>query len=221
MKGWQLRRSVVIPHSIDLSAGHEMPSRNHLEQEYPTLVGKQVVAFIGRINWVKNLDCLIAAVGLIHKEGFNIALVCAGPDSEGYQKQLERIAADLGISSSVLFTGMLHGEQLQSVFARADVVSLVSRKENFGLSAAEALAAGVPIVLSDGVDMGEDWPTPPVWRVKQDERSIADGLLAALEYARSAGTPTKAARDLAQREWGTSHSDLLIGSFESVLAGGC
>ena len=220
-KGWHLRRSVVIPHSIDLSAGDVMPSANLLDLEYPALKGRKVVAFVGRINWVKNLDRLIAAIALIRKTGVDVALVCAGPDSDGYQKQLERIAEDLGIGSSVIFTGMLHGEKLRSVFARADIVSLVSRKENFGLSAAEALAAGVPVVLSDGVDMGEDWPTPPVWRVKQDERSIANGILAALEYAHGAGTPVEAARELAQREWGTSHSDRLIGSFESVLAGEC
>ncbi len=217
-KGWRLRRTVILPHSIDLSIGQILPSRKQLEQRYPCLIDKQVVAFVGRINWVKNLDLLIKAVAQLCKNDLNVALVCAGPDTDGYQPRLERLARDLNISDRVLFTGMLHGEQLQSVFARADVVSLVSQKENFGLSAAEALAAGIPIVLSDGVDMGEDWTSPPVWRVSQDEISIANGLAAALHYARTTGLPTESALDLARREWGKSHSDRLIGSFESVLS---
>lgn len=217
-KGWNLRRMLVIPHSIDLSAGRALPPRNQLDQTYSALAGKQVVAFVGRINWVKNIDLLIAAAALLCNRGEPVALVCAGPDSEGYQAQLERIAREFGIEENVLFTGMLQGDKLQAVFARADVVALVSRKENFGLSAAEALAAGIPIVLSDGVDMGEAWPSPPVWRVEQNASSIADGLSAALEYARLNGLPAETARNLASREWNASHCDRLIGSFESLLA---
>jgi glycosyltransferase involved in cell wall biosynthesis len=96
-------------------------------------------------------------------------------------------------------------------------VALVSRKENFGMSAAEALSAGIPIVLSDGVDMGKHWSAPPVWRVEQNVESIAQGLIAALTYARETGAPCLAARQLADVEWKRLRIETLIEAYQTIL----
>jgi glycosyltransferase involved in cell wall biosynthesis len=216
--GWRLPETLVLPHTIGQTAGKSLPPRTQLEVRYPSLSGKTVVAFAGRINWVKNLDLLIAAVGLLQKRDSNISLVFAGPDTDGYQTELQRYANGLGLGNNILFTGMLGDNELAAVYSRADVVALVSKKENFGLSAAEALAAGVPVVLSDGVDIGEGLPTPPVWRVAQNESAIAEGLSAAIAYSRSVGLPAPAAFDLAAREWGTAGTDKLIDSLERIQA---
>lgn len=122
------------------------------------------------------------------------------------------------IAEHVVFTGLLESDALKAVYARADVVALVSRKENFGLAAAEALSAGVPVVLSDGVDMGQHWTAPPVWRVAQNVGAIAGGLAAALAYANETGVPCASARHLADREWGTSATERLSEAYESILA---
>jgi len=217
-QGWHLRKTLVLPHSIEVSKGQNLPPRTQLEQTYPQLVEKEVIAFVGRINWVKNLDLLIQAVAILRKEGRNVALVCAGPDSDNHQTYLERKAEALGIGDLVLFTGFLEGAALRAVFGRADVVALVSRKENFGLSAAEALAEGIPVVLSNGVDMGEHWTAPPVWRAEETATSIADGLGRALSYSRRVGLPAREARELAQREWGTSSVSGLVKSYERIIA---
>ena len=65
----------------------------------------------------------------------------------------------LGLSQYVLFTGMLEGQQLKAAYACSDVLALVSQKENFGISVAEGLACGRPVVVSEGVDMASDWPS--------------------------------------------------------------
>ena len=215
-KGWRMRRTLVVPHSINLSAGLNLPPRNQLEQSYPSLIGKTVVAFIGRVNWVKNIDLLIAAIAHLRKQGLNVALVCAGPDSDDYQKVLESLAIELGVREHILFTGMLEDAELQAVFARADVAALISKKENFGLSAAEALGAGIPVVLSDGVDMGENWTAPPVWRVEQDERAIAAGISAALDCSQKTGLPGQLARELACREFDVKNHVQLAQTLESI-----
>jgi glycosyltransferase involved in cell wall biosynthesis len=217
-QGWRLRRTIILPNVVDLTAGLNLPPRHQIESKYPQLSGHHVVIFVGRIDWVKNLDKLIAAIALLREKGKDVLLLCVGPDNDGYQAGLERLADELGIRDSVIFTGLLEGEDLQAVFARADVLALVSQKENFGRSAADALAAGVPIVLSGGVDQGENWPKPPVWRVEQSKYSIACGLDDALAYSSSSGLPASEARDLARREWGNSRCGELIASYETVIS---
>jgi glycosyltransferase involved in cell wall biosynthesis len=217
-RGWNLRRTIVIPHSVDITAGERLPPRGQLEFKYPQLKDKHLIAFVGRINWVKNLEHLIRSVAHLRSKKMNVALLCAGPDSDGHRAELEILAEELAIQDEVIFTGMLESEELSAVYARADVAALVSQKENFGLAAADALASGVPVVLSDGVDMGEHWPCPPVWRVKQDVGSIAIGLEDALLYSESQGVPARAALQLASQEWSISHCAELVASFESILA---
>lgn len=215
---WHLRRSLVMPILVDTAAGWNLPPRQDLERAYPQIVGKQVIAFIGRINWVKNLDRLVAALALVAREVPDVVLLCVGPDSDGQREALVHQAAQLGIAEKVIFTGLFERAALKAVYSRADLVALVSQKENFGIAAAEALCAGVPVVLSDGVDMGKEWRAPPVWRVEQTSEAIAQGLLGALAYTRHQGTPSAAARDLAEREWGQSQILRLSEAYEAILA---
>jgi glycosyltransferase involved in cell wall biosynthesis len=216
-RGWRLRRTLVMPIPIDIESGLVMPPRMQLEGDYPQLAGKQVITFVGRINWVKNLDLLVAALARVRRQVRDAVLLCVGPDGDGLRKVLERQAEELGIREQLVFTGLLNGDALKAVYARADVVALVSRKENFGIAAAEALSAGVPIVLSDGVDMGKDWGAPPVWRVEQNVESIAQGLIAALAYTRETGVPCLAARQLAHLEWGQSQIHKLSEAYQTIL----
>lgn len=215
---WEIRKSIVKPIALDVSAYRELPPAGQLEYQYPQLANRQVIAFVGRINWVKNLHLLVGALAELKKRGTDAFLLLAGPDSDGQLTLLKAQANELGVSDRLVFTGLLQGEALQSVYARADVVALVSQKENFGLAAAEALCAGVPVVLSDGVDMGHHWPAPPAWRVLQNVKSVADGLAASLAYAQKSAKPSAAARALAEAEWGTSNSQLLSDAYEEALA---
>src|SRR5262249_31585443 len=125
----RMRRTLVMPINVDISAGLNLPPRARLECDYPQLAGKEVISFVGRINWVKNLALLVAALAQLRRQGRDAVLLCVGPDSEGHRDVLERQAAELGVAEQVVFTGLLEGEALKAVFARTDVVALVSRKE--------------------------------------------------------------------------------------------
>ena len=217
-QGWRLRRTLVMPIIVNPISGLNLPPRAQLECDYPQLAGKEVITFVGRINWVKNLDLLVAALAQVRRQGRDAVLLCVGPNSDGHREVLERQAIKLGIREQLVFTGLLDGDALQAAYARADVLALVSRKENFGLAAAEALSAGVPVVLSDGIDMGKHWGAPPVWRVEQNVKSIAQGLTGALAYARETGVPCHAARQLAEQEWGQSQIQRMADAFENILA---
>lgn len=212
---WKFRDTLVMPIPVDLERGMRSARGKVAKVLPPELSCRFVIAFIGRINWVKNLHLLIEAFAKLRKAGIDAALVLAGPD-DGLKVHLLHRATELEVDKFVWFTGLLSAPEVDAIYAQANVVALVSKKENFGLAAAEALASNVPVVLSYGVDMGTHWPAPPVWRVLEDPESIASGLRQALEYSVGTGRGSTCARDLAQAEWGDASVKNLLDRYERL-----
>ena len=81
-------------------------------------------------------------------------LAVAGPDQAGYQAQVHQMARDHGVEQRVVFTGMLRGEQAPGgALVDADLLTLPSFHENFGMVVVESLACGVPVIISDQVNI--------------------------------------------------------------------
>jgi glycosyltransferase involved in cell wall biosynthesis len=78
-----------------------------------------------------------------------MTLVFAGPDESGTKEKLEQLAAQLGVRTRVQFAGPVFGEAKWAAYRDADVFVLPSQNENFGNTAAEALAAGTPVVVTE------------------------------------------------------------------------
>jgi glycosyltransferase involved in cell wall biosynthesis len=78
-----------------------------------------------------------------------LKLVFAGPDEGGVGAQLEQMASRLGVRSRVQFTGPVFGEAKWAAYRDADVFVLPSQNENFGNTAAEAVAAGTPAIVTE------------------------------------------------------------------------
>jgi glycosyltransferase involved in cell wall biosynthesis len=77
-------------------------------------------------------------------------LVMAGPDEgDGFRRHLEAIASRMGLNGRVLFTGPLYGDAKWAAYRDADVFVLPSQNENFGNTAAEAVASGTPVLVTD------------------------------------------------------------------------
>jgi glycosyltransferase involved in cell wall biosynthesis len=89
----------------------------------------------------------------------------AGPDPIGWEKELRSRAASL----PVVFTGMLQGEDKQAVFASADAFILPSHQENFGMSVVEALAFGVPVLISNQVNIWREIQADEAGYIEDDD----------------------------------------------------
>jgi glycosyltransferase involved in cell wall biosynthesis len=86
------------------------------------------------------------------------------------------------------------------------------------LVVAEALASGLPTVVSEGVDLSQDWVSAgPVRRVSPTPEAIARALIDLLERSASRGLPDAEAREFAEREWGESRVPSLIAAKQSLL----
>ena len=124
-------------------------------EKYPELKGQRLVVNLGRINYKKGLDILVGAFAQIARGRNDLRLVLAGPDNEGYGSVVRRWLAEYDIQGKTTFTGHLEGEDRFAVMQQAEIFALPSYTENFGLVVAEAMATGVPVVISDQVNI---WP---------------------------------------------------------------
>jgi len=122
-------------------------------QRFPELQNKRLWVFLGRIHPKKGLDLLFNAFRELRLETSDIHVIVAGPGDRRYVSSLKTLAANLGISSNVSFTGPLYGEDKWVAFNVSELFILPSHQDNFGIAVAEALAMKVPVCISDKVNI--------------------------------------------------------------------
>jgi len=146
-------RRIIVPLGIDTSTFATLPSSARFRATYLGGHEGPVVLALGRLARKKGLDILVRAFSHVSELHPEAILVLAGPDDEGLEPTLRALARDLGVARRVIFTGMLFHEQRLEALAAATVWALPSHTENFGIAAMEALAAGVPTVVSPAVNL--------------------------------------------------------------------
>ncbi len=144
-------KAVVIPNGIGLSEFSNLPGRKMLQDSYPYLKDKKIILFVGRLRWIKGLDILLKAYVLLAKERPDVHLLIAGNDVSGYGKKLRRWVKQAGMDYRVTFTGILNNQEKSTVYAGSDIFVLPSYSENFGMVAVEAMACGLPVIISNKV----------------------------------------------------------------------
>jgi glycosyltransferase involved in cell wall biosynthesis len=133
---------------VIVANGIELPSAVRPNQ-HPATGQRPYVLSLGRINWKKGLDRLIAAMAYIP----NADLLIAGNDEEDYQPRLETMVRDLNLSEQVRFLGPVHNEEKWDLMRSAALFALPSYSENFGIAALEAMACGCPVVVTPEVGL--------------------------------------------------------------------
>lgn len=142
----------VIPNGLDLTGYDRLPPRGTFRTAFPTVAGPFLL-FLGRLSHQKGLDLLLPAFERLSRARPELQLVLAGPDHEGYQQQVRTMAHQLGVANRVVFPGLIGGDLKLAAFVDADLFVLPSYAENFGGVIIEALACGLPVVISDQVNI--------------------------------------------------------------------
>jgi glycosyltransferase involved in cell wall biosynthesis len=133
---------------IDLAEFATLPPRGTFRNRWQIPPDDPLILFLSRLIPRKGADLLIETLAEAMPE--RGTLVIAGPDGEpGYMAYLRTVAERCGVASRVRVTGALYGEDKKAAFADADVFALPSSYENFANAAAEAIASGVPVVVTD------------------------------------------------------------------------
>ena len=136
-------RSVVIPLGID--PGQPMMRSG---DAWPSVPGPVRLLFISRIDPKKNLEGLLRAIALVVPKHPEVTLTVAGDGEGEYLAKLQTLAGDLAIADHVVWLRQVEGERKAAAFATASALVLPSHSENFAIAVLEALAAGLPCIVS-------------------------------------------------------------------------
>lgn len=180
----------VLPFGVDFGVAANRSGLQALESRHPALKDKKTVLFLGRLHRMKGVDVLARSFARICGRHPDSVLLLAGPDYDGTRARVERAMKKAGLSNRVVFTGTVDGPAKTAALATADVFVLPSYSEGFSSSVLEALAAGVPVVISDRCYFPQVAEQSAGLVVPVDEQAIAgaiDALLSDRELRESMG----------------------------------
>lgn len=192
----RLSRSVVIPLGIDPAILDQPPAPESEREHDPYCLA------LSRIHPKKNLEAVIESflTATAGNEWKQWRLVIAGTGGEEYTAALRRLVQARGAESRVTFAGWVEGEQKRALMRKASVFVLASLHENFGVSLLEALAIGVPGLVSREVDLADAVEAVGAgWVVDTSQQSLSQGFRDALHSADARAAKAKAARELAKQ----------------------
>jgi glycosyltransferase involved in cell wall biosynthesis len=131
----------IIPNGIDCP---ELPVQ-------PTAgsTSERGVLSLGRIHPKKGLDHLVRAWAKVESERPGWRLRIVGPSEAGHDNELRALAVALGLGR-VSIEGPIYGDAKHAAYGAADLFVLPTLNDNFGLTVAEALAAGTPVIATKG-----------------------------------------------------------------------
>jgi glycosyltransferase involved in cell wall biosynthesis len=192
-------KAVMIPLGVEAAEISSAPA-DPLAFDIPE--SAPCVLFLSRLDAKKNIEGLLGAISLLKEELPALHLLIAGGGAPDYVASLKATAESLSISDRVIWAGHLEGHRKQAAFARAAVFALPSFSENFGIAAAEALAAGLPCVLGQGVAIAQEVVNAEAGVVVgTDPKSIAGGLRRIIPATETRRQMSMNAKRLAQQNF--------------------
>jgi glycosyltransferase involved in cell wall biosynthesis len=159
-------RTRVVGMGVSTPCGDPTEQRASFLSRFPHLRGKRLVLFLARLHRKKGCDLLIRAFESVASADPRLHLVLAGPDEEGRRGELERLAKTCHVERRVTFTGHLDGQFKWGAFRASEVFVLPSHTESYGVAVVEALACGLPALITNKVN---------IWREIEEEKA---GLVA-------------------------------------------
>jgi glycosyltransferase involved in cell wall biosynthesis len=140
----------------------------------------KLVLFLGRLSRKKSPDLLLNAFANVVRKGEadvgRTHLAFVGPDESGMLANLQQLTAKLSLKNQVHFSGALEGEAKWAAYQDADIFVLPSQNENFGNTAAEAVAVGTPVIVTDQCGIAPLLKDVAGMVVKHDEFELAEAM---------------------------------------------
>ena len=140
--------SFMVPSGLDLHEFDNPPSREDARERLRLPIDALVVGYIGRLHVRKAVDFLIRGFARVADLFPEAVLLVGGPD-HGDEARLRTLVRELGLEQRILFLGFVGPADRAALLTSADVMALISLEgECFGNAAVEAMAAGVPVLVS-------------------------------------------------------------------------
>jgi glycosyltransferase involved in cell wall biosynthesis len=145
-----LPREKIVLRRNGVEAPALIPERGEFRAAQGISPDAKLVLFLGRLSRKKSPDLLLRSFAMLPAAlGGSSRLAFVGPDERGMKTWLVQRAEELGVASRVRFCGPLFERAKWAAYRDADVFVLPSQNENFGNAAAEAAAAGTPVIVTE------------------------------------------------------------------------
>lgn len=171
----------------------EKPQQNEFRRKYGIGSDEKIILCVARIDPLKGQDRLLKALAVVVKAFPKVKCIFIGNGSmtkevlktsekKLYEQHLRRLVEELGLQSSVIFTGSIPRSELMQAYEECDVVVLPSLREGFGLTVTEGMAFSKPVIGSaTGGIMMQIWPGVNGYLVKPgDVKQLSDALITLL-----------------------------------------
>jgi glycosyltransferase involved in cell wall biosynthesis len=167
----------VVNYGTGGAVGDADAQREAFLARFPALRDKRALLFLGRLHEKKGIDLTLKALARCVREApgqqaADLHLIIAGPQDNECARAAKALAQELALTDRVTWTGMVRDDMKWGAFRVSEAFVLNSHQENFGISVAEALSAGVPTLISDKVNI---WREIDEWRAGYVERDDLDG----------------------------------------------
>jgi glycosyltransferase involved in cell wall biosynthesis len=200
----RLVRGVVIPLGIEKELLEVPSAAGGFRCRYPSLRHDPYVLVLCRLHPVKGLEVFLEVfLEVTRGEAFqHWQLVVAGDGEAGYVASLKRLVREQGGQDRVFFPGWLEGAEKDMALREAALLALPSHQESFGLSVVEAMACGVPVLLSTQVNLAAEIEAARAgWSVPLERGALREILAQALREDSERIRRGQAGRELVRRRF--------------------
>ena len=182
-KGFSTKALHVVPNGIDVERFvADGDARVQQRAKWNVVPGGPLIGLVARLDSKKDHVTFLKAAALLASENDRARFVCVGADGRQDRQQLQELARDLGLTDRLIWEG--HTDRVEAVYAALDVnTSSSAYGEGFPNNVAEAMASGVPCVVTDVGDsariVGELGAVVP----PRDPQALASGWRRMIEMA--------------------------------------
>ena len=174
---------ILAPNGIEPAPFEALPDPEEFIQRFPVLKGKRIILFLGRLHAKKGLDILARSFSTIARRFKDAVLLVVGPNKFGTREKMEAILSSENLLDKTVFTGLLTGEDKLAAMSCADLFVLPSHSDVLGIAVLEAMAARLPVVITEGCEFPEVSEHGAGLVVEADEAPITDAITKLLSDA--------------------------------------
>src|SRR5277367_467417 len=157
-----------------------LPSYGIFRDSFQIPRAVKLILFLGRLSLKKSPALLLEAFAKLTREDRSKSdlphLAFVGPDESGMLEKLKEMSAKLSLTDKVHFVGPISGQTKWAAYRDADIFVLPSQNENFGNAAAESVAAGTPVIVTEQCGIAPLIEGTAGLVARHDVASIADAV---------------------------------------------
>jgi len=174
-KGYRCQRNVVIFNGIDIDQFcPDLEARKRVRNEWGVPKNNKLIGLIARSDPLKGHFVFLRAAALLMNELTDVDFVCIGPSSQPYQSQIQLMSHKLGLTKRLIWAG--ERKDMTDVYNALDIVCSSSYSEGFPNVLGEAMACGVPCVVTGVGDSAKIIGDMGVVVPPGDPKILAKGL---------------------------------------------